>query len=108
MHRTYNPVKRVTSRSEGSNPSGPASMLACNYESGKKKFDESSPVRTPSERMSELKSWLEGKTHVYIDYANVRAKCEKKNWQLDFAKLNQLFKTLEIQSATIYFGKKVG
>jgi len=66
-------------------------------------------VRAPSERINELKSWLDGKTHIYIDYANVRAKCERKGWALDFAKLDDLFRTLEkVKCATIYFGKIVG
>jgi uncharacterized LabA/DUF88 family protein len=66
-------------------------------------------VRTPAERIDELKSWLDGSTDVYIDYANVRAKCEKKGWLLDFGKLQSLFKRLgNINCCTIYFGKIAG
>ena len=66
-------------------------------------------MKTPTERISELKSWMDGPTHVYIDYANVRAKCERKGWELDFAKLRGLFKSLgNVKRSTIYFGTIVG
>jgi hypothetical protein len=36
--RTYNPVKRVRARSEGPNPSGPATMLTSQYEGRERKI----------------------------------------------------------------------
>jgi len=57
----------------------------------------------------ELRSWLDGKAHVYIDYANVRAKCDKKNWMLDVQKTWNLFKTLgNVATVKFYFGKLIG
>jgi uncharacterized LabA/DUF88 family protein len=66
-------------------------------------------VLTASQRTDELKSWIDGKTHVYIDYANVRAKCEKKNWMLDVDKTYKLFHSLgNVPAIKIYFGKIIG
>ena len=66
-------------------------------------------MRTPAERISELDSWLDGPTRVYIDYANVRSKCEKKGWELDFIKLRDLFKQFaKVEQVTVYFGKIIG
>jgi uncharacterized LabA/DUF88 family protein len=66
-------------------------------------------VRSPAERISELKSWLDGKTHVYIDYANVRVKCKDKGWMLDVDKTLRLFKSLgNVPSVRMYFGVNVG
>lgn len=66
-------------------------------------------MRTPSERISDLKSWLNGPTRVYIDYANVRSKCARKGWELDFVKTRDLFKQFEkVEQVTIYFGKILG
>ena len=64
---------------------------------------------TSAERISELRSWLDGKTHVYIDYANVRVKCQAKNWTLDFLKINQLFKGIgNVPAVKVYFGTIAG
>jgi uncharacterized LabA/DUF88 family protein len=64
---------------------------------------------TPSQRIDELKSWIDGKTHVYIDYANVRVKCEEKGWMLDVDKTFRLFHSLgNVAAIKIYFGKIVG
>jgi len=66
-------------------------------------------VRTPTERIDELRSWLDGKTHVYIDYANVRAKCEKKDWMLDVYKTWRTFNSLgNVSAIKFYFGKILG
>lgn len=66
-------------------------------------------MRTSAERISELRSWLDGKTHIYIDYANVRVKCQDKGWSLDFLKINQLFKGLgNVPALKVYFGTIAG
>ncbi|HVS87693.1 MAG TPA: NYN domain-containing protein [Candidatus Acidoferrum sp.] len=65
-------------------------------------------MRTQTERIEELRSWLDGKAYVYIDYANVRTKCEKKGWMLDTYKTWRLFNTLGIPSIKFYFGKIIG
>src|SRR5260370_10781612 len=64
---------------------------------------------TATQRIEELRSWLDGKTHVYIDYANVRAKCERKNWMLDIQKTWSLFHSLgNVPAIKFYFGKLIG
>ena len=64
---------------------------------------------TTAQRLDELRSWIEGTTHVYIDYANVRAKCEKKHWTLDLLKTYNVLRGLgTVPSIKIYFGTIVG
>jgi uncharacterized LabA/DUF88 family protein len=66
-------------------------------------------VLETEQRVNELRSWLDGKTHVYIDYANVRVKCEQKNWMLDLQKTRTLFTSLgNVPAIKIYFGTIVG
>jgi len=64
---------------------------------------------TRHQRIEELRTWFQGKANVYIDYANVRAKCKKRNWTLDFAKIKKLYEeTGNVVAVKVYFGKIVG
>lgn len=61
------------------------------------------PAAAP-DRVKELQALCKGKTHVYIDYANIRKACERLGWRTDVKKLKALLDAIGAVSQKFYFG----
>ena len=61
------------------------------------------------ERIAELEQILDGKSNVYIDYANVRPWAQKLGWHLDLKRLKQLLNSFDtINEVKFYHGTLKG
>lgn len=61
------------------------------------------------DQVAELEAILQGKTKVYIDYANVRPWSNKLQWHIDPNRVRQLFRSFDnVQDVRIYLGTLVG
>ncbi len=61
------------------------------------------------ERIRQMETLFSGRTHVYIDYANVRPWSQKLGWHVEPRRLKQLLDSFDnLASAKIYLGTLVG
>src|SRR6266704_5784892 len=60
-------------------------------------------------RVAEIEAILDRKTHVYIDYANVRPWSEKLHWHVDPRRLKQFLDSFDaVHSVKFYVGTLSG